>query len=301
MRASAPSRRVGRAAPSSHDGVRGVEHLLGRHEQAHARLVRAFEGLADADSAEAATLMIELAMDGFFRMDDERCTAGPSGPEILHEPLGDRPLTAAAAAVAHVRHRGRRRHRRGANPPLGGGRAVAAMDDAELAARLDAATHLAGAELYLDRYADAADHANRARSVARTTGQSEFIPLANSILGQAMLLGGTCPKLASCWTTPSRPPPVGQRPGAGREPHQPLAHRARRWGPQGGARHGGRERRPDGRAGPEPGVRGRSGARLSPARERRHLAGSRLPRRGFGRRPAPTDTRRVAAPGRSSC
>ena len=56
--------------------------------------------------------------------------------------------------------------------------------------RLDAATHLAGAELYLDQYAEAGVHADRALSVARATGQSEFIPLADSILGQAMLLSG---------------------------------------------------------------------------------------------------------------
>src|ERR671914_1483628 len=44
----------------------GLEHLLGRHEQAHARLARAMDNLRDPASREAATLMIELAMDGFF-------------------------------------------------------------------------------------------------------------------------------------------------------------------------------------------------------------------------------------------
>ena len=49
----------------------GVEHLLGRHEQAHARLASAMDSLRDPASREAAALMIELAMDGFFRMDYE--------------------------------------------------------------------------------------------------------------------------------------------------------------------------------------------------------------------------------------
>ena len=43
----------------------GVEHLLGRHEQAHARLASAMDGLRDPASREAAALMIELAMHGF--------------------------------------------------------------------------------------------------------------------------------------------------------------------------------------------------------------------------------------------
>ena len=62
----------------------GVEHLLGRHEDAHARLAGAVDGLADPASPEAATLMIELAMDGFFRMDYERCASGPSERLAAH-------------------------------------------------------------------------------------------------------------------------------------------------------------------------------------------------------------------------
>jgi DNA-binding CsgD family transcriptional regulator len=67
---------------------------------------------------------------------------------------------------------------------------VADLDDAALALRLDAAANLAGAELYLDRYEDAGAHAERALSVARATGQSEYIPLPYSILGQVKLLRG---------------------------------------------------------------------------------------------------------------
>ena len=52
-----------------------VEHLLGRHEDAYARLVRALESLDDADSPEAAALMIELALDGVYRMEFEQIGA----------------------------------------------------------------------------------------------------------------------------------------------------------------------------------------------------------------------------------
>ena len=50
----------------------GVEHLLGRHEDAHDRLVQALTSLEDAQSPEAAALMIELALDGVYRMEFEQ-------------------------------------------------------------------------------------------------------------------------------------------------------------------------------------------------------------------------------------
>ena len=112
----------------------GLEHLLGRHEQAHDRLVRAFDVLADAGSAEAAALMIELAMDGFFHMDYDLMRSWAQRARDTAEPLGDRPLTAAAAAVltfatAADGATAEARNRRSEAAAL-----VEALDDAELAA-----------------------------------------------------------------------------------------------------------------------------------------------------------------------
>jgi predicted ATPase len=45
-----------------------VEHLLGRHDDAHARLVTALDSLADATGADAVALMVELARDAVFRL-----------------------------------------------------------------------------------------------------------------------------------------------------------------------------------------------------------------------------------------
>ena len=45
-----------------------VEHLLGRHEQAHARLAAALEDLPDAAGAAAVSLMLELAADEVYRL-----------------------------------------------------------------------------------------------------------------------------------------------------------------------------------------------------------------------------------------
>ena len=168
----------------------GIEHLLGRHDQAHARLASAVDGLRDPASPEAAALMIELAMDGFFRMDYELMRDWAERALDTGRPLGNRPLTAAATALLAF-----------ASATIGAtndaearcseaAALVAELTDGELALRLDAAANLSGAELYLDRYEQAAAHAERALSVGRATGQSEFIPLPYSIIGQATLLRG---------------------------------------------------------------------------------------------------------------
>jgi DNA-binding CsgD family transcriptional regulator len=168
----------------------GIEHLLGHHDQAHTRLASAMEDLSDPHSPEAATLMIELAMDGFARMDYPQMRQWAQRALTTARPLGDRPVTAAAvsclalASAARGATKEAETHRREAVA------LVAELDDAELALRLDAAANLAGAELYLDHYEEAAARAERALSVARATGQSEYVPLAYSILGQARLLQG---------------------------------------------------------------------------------------------------------------
>jgi ATP/maltotriose-dependent transcriptional regulator MalT len=175
----------------------GLEHLLGRHDQAHARLAAAVDDLPEQDSSEEAALQIELAMDGFFLMDYERMRDGAERALAITRTTGDRPLTAAAIAVLAFASAAcgdtanALVHRDEAT------NLVAGLDDSDLARRLDAAVNLAGADLYLDHYAEADQHAERARSVARSTGQVELIPLADSILGQAKLLRGQLDEAAA--------------------------------------------------------------------------------------------------------
>ena len=52
--------------------MRSVEHWLGRHEEAHQRLVRAWDDLPDRSTATAAALQIELAVDGLYELDFEQ-------------------------------------------------------------------------------------------------------------------------------------------------------------------------------------------------------------------------------------
>ena len=49
-----------------------VEHWQGHHDDAHRRLTRAWEELADHGTPEAAALQIELGLDGMYRLDFEQ-------------------------------------------------------------------------------------------------------------------------------------------------------------------------------------------------------------------------------------
>ncbi len=167
-----------------------VEHLLGRHEDAYGRLTTALSGLEDAGSAEAAALMIELALDGVYRMEFEQI--GPWAERALEiaRPLGDLPLTASAAAILAW---GTGLCGRVAEAEIHRAEAAALVDslsDEELARRLDAAMNLAGAELYLDRFPECGVHAERVVAVARATGQPAVAVFAFMLLAWARMLTG---------------------------------------------------------------------------------------------------------------
>ena len=168
----------------------GIEHLVGRHEDAHARLVSAMESLRDPESPEAAALMIELAMDGFFLMEYERMRAWAERALRTARPLGDRPLTAAATALLAFASAAS-----GATADAEAHRTEAAalvdaLADDELALRLDAAANLAGAELYLDHYERRKPTPTERWPWPSRPGRARFIPLPYSILGQVKLLRG---------------------------------------------------------------------------------------------------------------
>ena len=72
-----------------------LEHLLGRHRDAHGRLTSALGELADQGSPEAATLKLELAVDAIYTFDFPAMAAGrrprprtrpPSGPQRWRRP-----------------------------------------------------------------------------------------------------------------------------------------------------------------------------------------------------------------------
>ncbi|MGH3118117.1 MAG: LuxR C-terminal-related transcriptional regulator, partial [Gaiellales bacterium] len=168
----------------------GVEHLLGHHADAHGRLASALDGLEDSHSPEAAALMIELALDGVYRMEFEQIGSWAGRALDIARSLGNEPLTASAAAIlawgaglsGAILEAEAYRSEAGA--------LVDALSDGELALRLDSAVNLAGAELYLDRFDDTGSHAERVIAVARATGQPAFVPFAFMLLAWARMLRG---------------------------------------------------------------------------------------------------------------
>ena len=64
------------------------------------------------------------------------------------------------------------------------------LSDEELGGDLNAITHLALAEMYLDQFEAARRHADRAMTIYRATGQSGYLPLITAMLGTSLWIRG---------------------------------------------------------------------------------------------------------------
>ena len=169
-----------------------VERLLGRPGDAHARLVAAYRAAGDPSSTEAVTLRIELAVDGFQRLDWPAMRDHAAGAAETARGLADPVLVAASlAALALARaFTGEVAAARASRDEAAA--AVDALTDPALAHRLDAAVHLAGADFYLERFDDCVAHARRALEVGAATAQVSLFPLVVAFLGSSLgLLGRT--------------------------------------------------------------------------------------------------------------
>ncbi len=152
-----------------------VEHWLGRHDDAHRRLVRAWDELPDHTSAEAAVVQIELAVDGMYQLDFAQTIAMGEGALLLAQGSGDAALIAAAAAVLAL---GESSSGESASAREHRDEAVAQIErlsDSELAPHLEALYYLGWAENYLELYDDAVAHAQRGIAIARATGEGRML------------------------------------------------------------------------------------------------------------------------------
>jgi ATP/maltotriose-dependent transcriptional regulator MalT len=161
-----------------------AEHRLGQYKRANARLVRALSGLPEPASVESVGLLIELALNEFYRSTYHSMRDWAASAETAARELGDAPLLAAALAMPALADA-----MTGASESAQSRRAAAAalvddLADDKLSLRLDAAVWLAAAELYLDRYLEADEHGTRALTLARGTGQGELAPVLHQILGR---------------------------------------------------------------------------------------------------------------------
>ena len=150
----------------------GVEHVLGRHPEARTRVAEAIDRLGDATGAEVVALRVVLAFDGLFRADFDAMRKAAAQATEAARPTGERPLIAFALAVQALAGAWAGAIGEGLAACDEAAELVESMPDEELAGRIDAAAHVAAAEIYLDRYESAEAHAERALAVARSTGQS---------------------------------------------------------------------------------------------------------------------------------
>jgi DNA-binding CsgD family transcriptional regulator len=161
----------------------GVESLLGLQDEAGGRLASALQGLPDQGSPEAVALMIERALNGLWRTSYDAMHQWAERAVMAARRLGDAPLAAASLAVLALADSLMRAAERAEAHRSEAAALVESLSDDDLARHLGAAVWLAGAELYLDRYADADAHATRALAVARASGQGELLLVLVQTLG----------------------------------------------------------------------------------------------------------------------
>jgi DNA-binding NarL/FixJ family response regulator len=162
----------------------GVESLLGRQEQAAARLADALADLPDEDSTEAVALLIELALNAFWRARYEAMHDSAARAVDTARRLGDAAQTAAGLTLLSLARSTTGDAEQAEAACSEAAALVDALSDDELARNLQAGALLAGLELYRDRYAEGDVHAERTLGLARATGQGEqFLVLVQILSG----------------------------------------------------------------------------------------------------------------------
>jgi DNA-binding CsgD family transcriptional regulator len=151
-----------------------VEHWLGRHTNASRRLIRARDELAERNPAEAATLEIELAHNALYEMDFERHFEMGNTALARARQLGDRALIARAAAALCAGESGAGRMAEAAEHCEEGLHALHDLEG-DPGVRLDALSHAAWTESYLERFDDALGHIDAGLAVARDAGHGRLV------------------------------------------------------------------------------------------------------------------------------
>jgi len=172
--------------------IASLENLIGRNEQAHARLVRALDELPDQSSEEAVAILIELGIDGFFRMDYRAMWEYEERALEAATAIGDKILMATPAGIRGFGQVLDGRFDEAAKSVALGAELIDGFSEEELSRARRATNNIAATELYLERYADAARHSERALAVAVATGQGQFVP----ILFWTGIIRLTCGRLA---------------------------------------------------------------------------------------------------------
>jgi DNA-binding CsgD family transcriptional regulator/tetratricopeptide (TPR) repeat protein len=168
----------------------GVEHLLGLHERAHDRLVRALDERPDEPTPEAVQLMIELSLDGEHRMKYGAMIEWAERAAEVAADLGDPALHAASVAAAARGYAVAGDVAQAIRWCDEAAALIDALPDRVLAERLAGISLLSAAELFIHRFAEAHAHTQRAVAVGRETGQGQQFPYLFAFLGISAYLQG---------------------------------------------------------------------------------------------------------------
>ncbi len=266
--------------PSDHPGrtsvvafCAGLDFYLGRLDQGRGRLLAELDRLGDEPSLDRARIQVELAIGATFTSGDQelhdQALAALETCRAMREPL----LTMAAAGIlAHAEITLGRFQ--AAGPLLDEAEAAyAALDDHQLAERIDAMHWLATPAMELARFEDTVRFCERALVISRAAGRGHWlVPLMHE---QAFALIG----LGRLRVTPGGPDRSRSRPprragsGSRRHPVRAVHRRDPAWRPRRGA----------------PGRRrsGGGGADLSPQHPPGHGRGGAGPGAGRSRRTGP--------------
>jgi len=167
-----------------------VEHLLGHHQAAHARLRAALDALPAAADEPAVALMLALGLDGFYRSQFGALIQWGTRALEAAERLGD-PVLAAAARASVAAGAASASPRAEAEARVD--EAAAALDalpDERLAPRVEALAYTAMAQLFVDRFAAARAYADRALRIAAATSQLDRLPQLISVPAAARRIQG---------------------------------------------------------------------------------------------------------------
>jgi DNA-binding NarL/FixJ family response regulator len=152
-----------------------VEHWLGRHEEAHDRLERAWAELGARGTVEAAVLEIELAVDALYVLDLDRARTRAAGALDSARALGRPALRAVAAAALALAEASGGHTANALEHRIEALKALEGLSDADLAPHHEVFHYLGWAENYLEHFEEAIAHADRGIAIARAAGSGRIL------------------------------------------------------------------------------------------------------------------------------
>ncbi|MGZ4287365.1 MAG: helix-turn-helix transcriptional regulator [Solirubrobacteraceae bacterium] len=167
-----------------------IELLLGRREQAQARLLEALDEVSESSPEMGARLMVDLASSAFHGADIDGIRDWASRALDIARAHEDRGLTVGALSRLALAE--------ASGGPVSDAQThcsevvtlVDAMPDEELAGELDALADLCGAEYQLQRFLQVEAHARRGLTLARATGRGDLFPWLSLVLSGVLYSTG---------------------------------------------------------------------------------------------------------------